>query len=146
MAGPPSNYKSSLIKMSKRLGIDRNIIWSNFLKNDLKFAAIVKSDAMVLSSHGENFGISIIESLSMGRPVLITNKVNISHYIKKTNSGLISNNTVKDYHRILSNFINLSRKSKKKMSKNAFYCYIKYFNLINSNNKFISMLKKKNKV
>ena len=147
MAGPHSNYKSSLVKLSKKLNINKNIIWSNFLKNDLKWASILKCQAMVLPSHGENFGISVIESLSMSRPVLITNKVNTANYIEKTNSGFVSTDKVKSFHKILINFLKLKNKSKKMMGKNAFKCYLKYFNLVNSNNKFISMLKKnKNKV
>ncbi len=142
MAGPHSNYKSSLVKLSKKLNINKNIIWSNFLKNDLKWASILKCQAMVLSSHGENFGISVIESLSMSRPVLITNKVNTANYIKKTNSGFVSTDKVKNFHKILINFLKLKNKSKKIMGKNAFKCYLQYFNLVNSNNKFISMLKK----
>ena len=142
MAGPSNQYKTHLIKLSKELKINKNIVWSDFLEEDLKWASIKKCEAMVLSSHGENFGISIIESLSMSRPVLITNKVNTASYIKKTKSGFVSNNTINSFYKILNHFLRLKNKSKEKMQKNAFNCYSKYFNLINSNNKFISLLKK----
>ena len=142
MAGPSNDYKTDLIKLSKKLGIEKNIIWSDFLKTDLKWASILRSEAMVLSSHGENFGISIIESLAMSRPVLITNKVNTSNYIKKTSSGFVSDDKINGFYKILRNFIKLSNKSKMKMRFNALNCYIKYFNLVNSNNKLISLLKK----
>ena len=142
MAGPSNDYKTDLINLSKELGIEENIIWSDFLKTDLKWASIVRCEAMVLSSHGENFGISIIESLSMSRPVLITNKVNTATYIKKTKSGFVSNNTIYSFYKILNDFLKLKKKSKEKMRKNAFNCYSKYFNLINSSNKFFSLLKK----
>ena len=142
MAGPSNQYKTHLIKLSKELKIDKNIVWSDFLEEDLKWASIKKCEAMVLSSHGENFGISIIESLSMSRPVLITNKVNTASYIKKTKSGFVSNNTINSFYKILNNFLRLKNKSKEKMRKNAFNCYSKYFNLINSSNKFVSLLKK----
>ncbi len=142
MAGPSNDYKTDLIKLSKKLGIEKNIIWSDFLKTDLKWASILRCEAMVLSSHGENFGISIIESLAMSRPVLITNKVNTANYIKKTSSGFVSDDKINGFYKILRNFIKLSNKSKMKMRFNALNCYIKYFNLVNSNNKLISLLKK----
>ncbi len=142
MAGPSNDYKTDLINLSKKLGIEENIIWSDFLKTDLKWASIVRCEAMALSSHGENFGISVIESLAMSRPVLITNKVNTATYIKKTKSGFVSNNTIYSFYKILNDFLKLNNKSKKKMRKNAFNCYSKYFNLINSSNKFVSLLKK----
>ena len=146
MAGPANDYKTYLIKLSKQLKIEKNIIWSDFLKNDLKWSSINKCEAMVLSSHGENFGISIVESLSMSRPVLITNKINIANYIKKTNSGFISNNTVNGFYKILNSFLKLKNKSKKKMQKNALQCYTKHFDLINSNNKFARLLKFDNRM
>ena len=142
MAGPSNDYKTDLIKLSKKLGIEKNIIWSDFLKTDLKWASILRCEAMVLSSHGENFGISIIESLAMSRPVLITNKVNTANYIKKTSSGFVSDDKINGFYKILRNFIKLINKLKMKMRFNALNCYIKYFNLINSNNKKISLLKK----
>ena len=37
----------------------------------------IEFEAMLLASHGENFGVSLVESLSMSRPVITTNKVNI---------------------------------------------------------------------
>ena len=49
---------------------------------------------MLLSSHGENFGISLVESLSLSKPVITTNKVNISKRIMKYNAGIISKNNV----------------------------------------------------
>ena len=142
MAGPSSKYKNNLIELSKELKIDKYIVWSDFLKNDLKWASIYKCEAMVLSSHGENFGISIIESLSMSKPVLITNKVNTASYIRKTYSGLVSNNTINSFYKILNKFLKLNYVSKNKMHKNALNCYLRYFNLINSNNKFVSLLRK----
>ena len=46
-------------------------------------------DLYALPSHSENFGITIIEALSLKVPVMISKKVNIFREIKKNNCGII---------------------------------------------------------
>ena len=64
---------------------------------------------MVLASHGENFGLSLAESLC-SKPVLITNKVNIYKSIIKFNSGLVAKDNVKDFACILKEFNKFNKK------------------------------------
>ena len=75
---------------------------------------------MVLASHGENFGVSLVESLSLNRLVITTNKVNIYKQILKYKAGLISNNNVNDFSKILKQFYLLNKKQILKMSNNSY--------------------------
>ena len=84
---------------------------------------------MLLASHGENFGISIVESLSMGRPVITTNKVNIYSDILKSKSGFISDNTTHSFSKKLLKFESLDKTELKKMSQNSIRCFKKILNL-----------------
>ena len=61
---------------------------------------------MVLPSHGENFGVALVESLSCSKPVLTTNKVNIYKEILKFNAGFISKNEINSFAKILIRFEN----------------------------------------
>lgn len=142
MAGPKNDYRSKLIILSKKLKINKNIIWTDFLQNDFKWASIKRCYAMVLPSHGENFGVSVVESLALGKTVLISNKVNIFNYIKKTRSGLVSTNNVNNFSKIMIKFIDLDIDKKKELNLNAKRCFKKYFDFNNSNEKLISLLKK----
>ena len=49
-------------------------------------------DLYALPSHSDNFGITIIEALSKGVPVLISDKVNIYKKIKDYNCGKVIQN------------------------------------------------------
>ena len=60
MVGPNNEYKTKLSDLARRYKIKKNIIWANPLSGKLKWGAIYASQAMVLSSHGENFGVSIV--------------------------------------------------------------------------------------
>ena len=64
---------------------------------------------MLLASHGENFGVSLVESLSMSRPVITTNKVNILR-IEDSDAGFISNNIKTEN---IKNFLLLNKMKKK---------------------------------
>ena len=72
-----------------------------FIDGDLKWGALRACEAFVLSSHSENFGIAVVESLAVGRPVLISNQVNIWPEIDSDGVGLVENDTVEGTKRLL---------------------------------------------
>ena len=129
IAGPDNDYKKKLIELSKNYNLTKQIHWSGMLLKNLKWGAISLSKAMVLASHGENFGVSIVESLSCSKPVLTTNKVNIYKKIIKYKSGYISKDNVNSFFSILKKFHNLNTKQLIKLSKNSLKCFNDNFNL-----------------
>lgn len=56
-----------------------------------KWTALHACSAFVLPSHQENFGIAVVEALACNKPVLISNKINISHDIRKFGGGIVFN-------------------------------------------------------
>ena len=83
MAGSKSVEQKKLIYLSNKLGISNKVFWLNFLDGETKLGAILNSKAMVLCSYGENFGVSLVESLRLSKPVITTDKVNIYKSIIK---------------------------------------------------------------
>ena len=94
-----------------------------------------------MPSHGENFGVSIAESLLAGTPVICSNKVGTSKQIKESNAGIIVKNNKLSLYQGIMKFINLSQKQKEKLSKNSITCFNKNFN-IKINHNFSDFLKK----
>ncbi len=113
MAGPLTNssYENKIINLIKKYKLEKKIILSNGLFNDLKWGAIQESKAMILPSHGENFGVSLIESLSLSKPVLTTYKVNTYKEILRYKAGLVSKNNTNDFTKIFIKFLNLKKKT-----------------------------------
>ena len=144
MVGPNSDYKKKLIKLSKNYELNNSIFWSDILLNNLKWGAISASSGMVLSSHGENFGVSIVESLSCSKPVLTTSKVNIHKEITKYKAGFISKNNTSSYLTILRKFNSLNKNQLKKLSKNSLRCFNDNFNLNSNRNNLSYLLQGKN--
>ncbi len=83
-----SEYVNQLKKMALGNGIAAQIDWIGF-QTDNKYQLLYEHDVMVLPSYDENFGNVVIESLSVGTPVLISGKVGLADYIKYNKFGWI---------------------------------------------------------
>ena len=144
LAGPitASSYEKKIKNLIKEYKLEKKIIFSNALYGDLKWGAIYVSKAMLLPSHGENFGVSLVESLSLGRPVLTTHKVNIAKEILKFKAGLIAKDEINSFAKILKKFNKLNSNDLKKISNNAFNCFEKNFDLLSNKNSLGKLLKK----
>ena len=141
LAGPGNDYKNRLYHLSKKLNLENQIFWSDNIKGKLKWGALYSSNGMVLSSNGENFGVSLAESLSCGKPVLTTYKVNIYDKILKHKCGLVSKNNSVSFSKILYKYYKFNKKILKNYSKNSTKCFNKEFNLTNNINIFAEYLK-----
>tara|TARA_B110000483_G_scaffold186965_1_gene221413 strand:- start:2466 stop:3641 length:1176 start_codon:yes stop_codon:yes gene_type:complete len=143
MCGPlePSNHLKKLYSLIKKYKLESKVILSDAIYGDLKWGAIIESKAMLLASHGENFGVSLVEALSSGKPVITTNKVGISDDILSYNAGVISNDDVSSFTRNFKKFINFKKTKQKAMSINATKCFNSNFNLKSNKNSLYSLLK-----
>jgi len=103
------------------------LIWLPMLGDDLKWGALLASEAFVLSSHQENFGIAVAEALACGRPVLISDKVNIWREIAEARAGLVAPNTVAGVMDLLTRWTALGPSERAAMSMAAIECFERNF-------------------
>lgn len=95
MAGPDNtNLATSLKTQAEQLGINQRITWSGALDVPGKWGAINAAEVFCLPSHHENFGIVVVEALACGKPVLISNKVNIWREIEADGAGFVADDTL----------------------------------------------------
>lgn len=73
-----------------RLGIDHDIYWAGFLTGDEKRAALASADTFVLPSYSENFGLSVVEAMASGLPVVVSDQVGIHHEVATAGAGLVT--------------------------------------------------------
>jgi glycosyltransferase involved in cell wall biosynthesis len=131
-----------LKKLVTKLDLQEKVFFLGHLINEIKGGVLINSKAMLLCSHDENFGISLVESLGYGKPVLTTYKVNIFKKILAYKAGYIANDNAKSFCRIINKFENLNLRQKRLMSKNARNCFKENFNLLNKKD-FIPDFEKK---
>jgi len=83
-----SDYINSLKAIAVNNNIDGDIDWIGFQTNN-KFDLLHAHDLLVLPSHDENFGNVVIESLSVGTAVLISEQVGLADYVATNSLGWI---------------------------------------------------------
>lgn len=89
-------YVDSLKEKAKSLKINNNIKWIGQVNNEDKFELMAQHDLLILTSYRESFANVIIESLSMGTPVLVSNEVGLSRYVIEKRLGYVT--TLKTNH------------------------------------------------
>jgi glycosyltransferase involved in cell wall biosynthesis len=82
------DYVESLKTMATNNHIDDKISWIGF-QSENKFDVLAEHDLFVLPSYDENFGNAVIESLSVGTPVLISEQVGLVDYVIKNKLGWV---------------------------------------------------------
>lgn len=85
-------YIDQLKKLAENNNIEDNITWIGFQDGN-KFDLLQQHDLFILPSHDENFGNAVIESLSAGTAVLISEHVGLAEYVVKNNFGWICQTT-----------------------------------------------------
>ena len=83
-------YVESLKAKANSLKLEAKIDWLGQVKDADKFILLAEHDLMVLTSYNENFANVVIESLSVGTPVLVSDHVGLADYVKENNFGWIS--------------------------------------------------------
>jgi glycosyltransferase involved in cell wall biosynthesis len=95
IAGPDRDgYKPAVVKMIEECGIGDQVYFTGMLRGRQRIEAYVDADLFVLTSHQENFGITVIEAMASGAAVLISNQVNIHREVANAQAGEVIADTV----------------------------------------------------
>ncbi|MBX3257346.1 MAG: glycosyltransferase [Chitinophagaceae bacterium] len=126
IAGPGLNtaYGKEIEKLASA---SENIHFIGMLTGDVKWSAFYGCECFILPSHQENFGIAVVEAMACGKPVLISNKVNIYKEIERGKSGLVESDTLDGVLKLLIQWISFSEKIKQEYSINARKTYMQEF-------------------
>lgn len=141
ISGPYNNtYKSYLEKLIIDNELQSNVTWTGMLSKDLKWGAFRTSDVFILPSHQENFGISVVEALACGVPVLISDKVNIWRRVVDSGAGFAESDTVGGTRRLLERWIAQSTEQAKEMRVRARDCFENHFEIQQAALKLVSVV------
>jgi len=122
IAGPglDTSYGQGLKQIvSSNEKIKNSVFFPGMLSGDAKWGAFYGSQAFVLPSHQENFGIAVVEALACSKPVLISNQVNIWREIKAEGAGIVASNTEQGTRELLERWNHLNDYERQEMGAMA---------------------------
>jgi glycosyltransferase involved in cell wall biosynthesis len=131
IAGPglETDYGKEMQKLAADLCPPTSVLWPGMLTGDAKWGALYHAEAFVLTSHQENFGIAVVEALACGKPVLISNQINIWREIEEDEAGLVADDTLAGAEQLFRNWESLSSEEKAAMKRAAKASYENRFGI-----------------
>jgi glycosyltransferase involved in cell wall biosynthesis len=130
MAGPDQQLWSAKLQESVVAAkLTHRVHWPGMLKGDAKWGSLFGSEAFILPSHQENFGIAVAEALACGRPVLLADKVNIAEEIADDGAGLMELDTPDGTLRLLRRWIAMSVEERQQMADRAYQCFNRRYDM-----------------
>ncbi|MEI6318567.1 MAG: glycosyltransferase [Pseudomonadota bacterium] len=130
MAGPDDeDWVRSLRALSTQLGVADRISWTGMLTGAVKWGAYHASEAFILPSHQENFGIVVAEALALRRPVLISDQVNIYREIQADDAGIIASDTLEGTIALIRGWMTTDENARAAMAGRAVDCFQNHFHI-----------------
>jgi glycosyltransferase involved in cell wall biosynthesis len=142
LAGPDQEgWAERLRAQSARLALSFPIILTGMLEGATKTGAFEAADAFILPSHQENFGLSVVEALAAGVPVLISNCVNIWREIDADGAGYVESDDLAGTTRLIERWIQTSPPIRDTMRQNAKKCFARRFEIRRAADSLLEVLR-----
>jgi len=141
IAGPDQTLLAGRLKVkAKILGISNQLTWTGMLDGDRKWEAFYAAEVLCLPSHHESFGMVVAEALACGRPVLISNKVNIWREIKEDKAGFVADDTLEGTIDNLNKWLKLTEAGLISLQRNALKCFENNFRIENTIKQLVNII------
>ena len=130
LAGPDQiGWEADLRRRAAQLKSETPVVFTGMLQGAMKQGAFANADAFILPSHQENFGMSVVEALAWGLPVLISNRVNIWREIDMDRAGYVEPDNLEGTVRLIKRWIATSPAERETMRVNARNCFARRFEI-----------------
>jgi glycosyltransferase involved in cell wall biosynthesis len=141
VAGPDQiGWMRQLRERVARVDVSPHVTFAGMLEGPLKRGAYENADAFILPSHQENFGMSVIEALSFGVPVLISDRVNIWREIAADHAGYVEPDDLAGTTRLIERWLHTSPDEQNLMRVNARNCFLRRFEINRATGSLLAIL------
>jgi glycosyltransferase involved in cell wall biosynthesis len=130
--------EAGLREAAKSLG--PRVTWTGFVKGEEKWRLLESSDAMILPSRQENFGVIVVEAMSVRVPVLISREVNIWREVEGDGAGLTCPCSVEGIRDMICRFDTLSERERDVMGRKGQESFNQRFTIQKSVRSFVGAL------
>jgi glycosyltransferase involved in cell wall biosynthesis len=144
LAGPDQvGWTAQLRERVNRMDVSPRVIFPGMLEGLLKRGAFENADAFILPSHQENFGMSVVEALSYGVPVLISDKVNIWREIEADLAGYVEPDDLAGTTRLIQRWLHTPPPERERMRANARQCFTQRLEIGRAADSLLKILREK---
>ena len=142
IAGPgwESEYGIRLKKRIDALDLGDRIITVGMLQGAAKWTALRSCEALIMPSHQENFGLVAAEALACGKPVLLSDQVDIQADIIAADAGFSDKDTVGGIAQIVMRWMDLQPEEQEQMKSSARKLFLDRFSIHQTAVRFIHLL------
>ncbi len=83
------SYQSDLERLATKSGVAERIRFLGMVQGESKWRLFRDAELFILPSYSENFGVSVLEAMFMGCPVVVTPEVGLAEAIVESEAGLV---------------------------------------------------------
>ncbi|QCR22595.1 glycosyltransferase [Pontibacter sp. SGAir0037] len=142
IAGPglDTTYGKEMENLTLIEGLKSDILFPGMLTGADKWGVFYNCEAFILPSHQENFGIAVVEAMACGKPVLISDQVNIWREIVAGGGGAAEPDTLKGTSKLLAEWVKMTFDEKHCMGMKARDSFQRDFSVKAASKRLLSML------
>jgi len=90
IAGPEEDHhQQELYRQAVSLGLAEQVLFTGYLNPTQRLEALAAADVFILTSYSENFGMSVVEAMASGLPVLVSDQVGVAEQVQQTGAGVV---------------------------------------------------------
>jgi len=89
IGGDERGHEGLLRTLVRKHGLEGRVTFTGLLQGAAKLSVLQDADAFVLPSRSEGTSIATLEAMAMGLPVIVTDRVGLSHEISRQDCGLV---------------------------------------------------------
>jgi glycosyltransferase involved in cell wall biosynthesis len=153
VAGPMEGPYASHLRQLAQQGVRRMeksgkvptpvILFPGMLQGDAKWGALHGCEAFVLPSHQENFGIAVVEALACGKPVVISDQVNIWKEVAADDAGWVGQPSTASVAHLLEAWFKLAEAERLAAGRAAIRCFSTRFTVQAAADRFMKVIETK---
>ncbi len=131
-------YENKVRRWVEEYNLNDSITFAGFVSGKDKLLLLYGSDIFVLPSYSEGLPTAVLEAMSMGLPVVITDKCGITHELVNNNAGIIVQTNIESIYEGMKRLLE-DENLRKTISKNGKRLVMEYYNIEKVADKMIEM-------
>ncbi len=83
------SYQAELERLADEVGVAERIQFVGMVEGEAKWGLFRRAELFILPSYSENFGIAVLEAMSMACPVVVTPEIGLAKAVAESGAGLV---------------------------------------------------------